>query len=47
MNLVPILIAAKAARVRVFRPSPEVQLRRAGYADGERKPRVKRHWANR
>ncbi|HLU82977.1 MAG TPA: hypothetical protein VKZ43_06200 [Trueperaceae bacterium] len=47
MNLVPILVAAKAARFRVFHPSPDEQLRRAGYADGERKPRMKRHWANR
>jgi len=46
MNL-PILVAAKAVRVSVFRPSPDDQLRRAGYADGERTPRVKHHWANR
>ncbi|MEJ2288692.1 MAG: hypothetical protein P8Y02_08620 [Deinococcales bacterium] len=27
-------------------PTPE-RLRRAGYADGERRPRIARHWANR
>ena len=27
-------------------PSAE-RLRRAGYADGERRPRIARHWANR
>lgn len=47
MNLVPILVAAKALRSRAFRPSFSDQLRRAGYADGERQPRVTSHWANR
>jgi len=31
---------------RRIEPTPE-RLRRAGYADGERRPRVPRHWANR
>jgi len=47
MNLVPILVAAKAQRLPAYRPSLSDRLRRAGYADGERQPRVKRHWANR
>lgn len=47
MNLISTLVAVKATRIRVYRPSVTDRLRRAGYADGERQPRITRHWANR
>jgi len=47
MNLISTLVAVKATRTRVYRPSVTDRLRRAGYADGERQPRITRHWANR
>lgn len=47
MNLINTLVAVKATRARVYRPSFTDRLRRAGYADGERQPRIERHWANR
>ena len=35
------------ARSRAMFSSRDERLRRAGYRDGERIPRVSRHWANR
>lgn len=45
-NLITTLVAVKATRSHVYRPLTD-RLRRAGYADGERQPRIRRHWANR
>lgn len=37
-----------AMRLEEFRrTSTAARLKRAGYADGERRPRLTRHWANR
>ncbi|MEJ2667951.1 MAG: hypothetical protein P8Z81_12785 [Deinococcales bacterium] len=46
MNALLISVArARAADMR--RRSGLLQLRRAGYADAERSPRLARHWTNR
>jgi len=42
------LIAIARARTGSERSTLTLErLRRAGYADGERRPRMTRHWANR
>lgn len=47
MQLVTIFVATTATRPSAYRRGIADSLRRAGYADGERQPRIKRHWANR
>lgn len=39
------VVRARIAQVRF--PAGAERLRRAGYADGERRPRKERYWANR
>jgi hypothetical protein len=43
-----MLVPFTRARAGLLRREPTAErLRRAGYADGERAPRIARHWANR
>lgn len=43
-----ILVQLARARTLTARDGREAErLRRSGYADGERRPRIPRHWANR
>jgi hypothetical protein len=47
MNDFMLLQLARARAGQPRREPSAERLRRAGYADGERRPRITRHWANR
>lgn len=47
MNDVILVRIARARTAALRRERGLERLRRAGYFDGERRPRVDRHWANR
>jgi len=47
MNRFTLLHLTRPRSTRPRREPTAEQLRRAGYADGERRPRIPRHWANR
>lgn len=49
MNLISTSLMAVLLRSKqqTLRRDHEDRLRRAGYRDGERRPRIHRHWTNR
>jgi hypothetical protein len=47
MNRFTLLHFTRTRSGQLRREPTAEQLRRAGYADGERRPRITRHWANR
>ncbi len=49
MNLISTTLMAAMLRSKQqsVRGAPEERLRRAGYRDGERRPKIRRHWTNR
>ncbi len=47
MNSFMLLQRIRARAGQLRREPTAERLRRAGYADGERRPRITRHWANR
>jgi hypothetical protein len=47
MNSFMLLLRTRSHTGQARREPSAERLRRAGYADGERRPRIARHWANR
>jgi hypothetical protein len=47
MNRFMLMHFTRTRNGQLRREPTAEQLRRAGYADGERRPRITRHWANR